>query len=142
VKAAMSLSFIMGGFLICWLPFFIWMPLVHLMVRKMTTEATSLKWKSQCLENPSVPLLRLADKKSRIQYIEFETLKKQCWPYLRNIKTAKNYFFYIRFAQNLAKFLLSKNLAEHWDLPNTGIFYSKDVASVCSLQRTVPKLGL
>jgi hypothetical protein len=23
-----------------------------------------------------------------------------------------------------------KNLAEHWDLPNTGIFYSKDVASV------------
>jgi hypothetical protein len=24
---------------------------------------------------------------------------------------------------------LSKNLAEHWDLPNTGIFYSKDVAS-------------
>jgi hypothetical protein len=30
------------------------------------TEATSLDWKSQCLENPSVPLLRLADKKSRI----------------------------------------------------------------------------
>jgi hypothetical protein len=29
-------------------------------------EATSLDWKSQCLENPSVPLLRLADKKSRI----------------------------------------------------------------------------
>jgi hypothetical protein len=23
-----------------------------------------------------------------------------------------------------------KNLAEHWDLPNTGIFYSKDVAAV------------
>jgi hypothetical protein len=36
------------------------------------------------------------------------------------------------FAQNLAKFLLSKNLAEYWDLPNTGIFYSKDVASVLS----------
>ena len=35
VKAAMSLSFIMGGFLICWLPFFIWMPLVHLMVRRI-----------------------------------------------------------------------------------------------------------
>jgi hypothetical protein len=46
-----------------------------------------------------------------------------------NIKTAINYFFYKRFAQNLAKFLLTKNLAEHWDLPNTGIFYSKDVAS-------------
>jgi hypothetical protein len=30
------------------------------------TEATSLDWKSQCLENPSIPLLRLADKKSRI----------------------------------------------------------------------------
>jgi hypothetical protein len=26
-----------------------------------------------------------------------------------------------------------KNLAEHWDLPNTGIFYSKDVASVLFL---------
>jgi hypothetical protein len=26
-------------------------------------------------------------------------------------------------------FIISKNLAEHWDLPNTGIFYSKDVAS-------------
>jgi hypothetical protein len=62
-------------------------------------------------------------------YIEFETLKKQCWSYLRNIKRAINYFFYKRLAQNLAKFLLSKNLAEHWDLPNTGIFYSKDVAS-------------
>jgi hypothetical protein len=31
-----------------------------------SSEATSLDWKSQCLENPSVPLLRLADKKSRI----------------------------------------------------------------------------
>ncbi|XP_023331498.1 octopamine receptor beta-3R [Eurytemora carolleeae] len=31
VKAAVSLGFIMGGFLVCWLPFFIWMPLVHLM---------------------------------------------------------------------------------------------------------------
>jgi hypothetical protein len=30
------------------------------------TEATSLDWKSQYLENPSVPLLRLADKKSSI----------------------------------------------------------------------------
>jgi hypothetical protein len=30
------------------------------------SEGTSLDWKSQCLENPSVPLLRLADKKSRI----------------------------------------------------------------------------
>jgi hypothetical protein len=63
------------------------------------------------------------------EYIEFETLKKQRWSYLRNIKTAINYFFYKHFAQNPAKFLLSKNLAEHWDLPNTGIFYSKDVAS-------------
>jgi hypothetical protein len=34
-----------------------------------------------------------------------------------------------RFAQNVAKLLLSKNLAEHWDLPNTGIFYSKGAAS-------------
>jgi hypothetical protein len=28
---------------------------------------------------------------------------KKCWSFLRNIKTAKNYFFYKRFAQNLAK---------------------------------------
>jgi hypothetical protein len=40
-----------------------------------------------------------------------------------------NKLFFYRRAQNLSKFLLSKNLAEHWDLPNTGIFYSKDVAS-------------
>jgi hypothetical protein len=42
---------------------------------------------------------------------------------------------YKRFAQNLAKFFLTKNLAEHWDLPNTGIFYSKDVASVDKKER-------
>jgi hypothetical protein len=72
---------------------------------------TSLDWKSQCLENPSVPLLWLADKKSRIY------------------RDSNKLFFYKRFAQNLAKFLLSKNLADHWDLPNTGIFYAKDVAS-------------
>jgi hypothetical protein len=69
------------------------------------------------------------------EYIEFETLKKQCCSYLRNIKTAINYFFYKRFAQKLAKLLLSKNLAEHWDLPNTGIFYSKDVASGISYNK-------
>jgi hypothetical protein len=38
-------------------------------------------------------------------------------------------FFYKRFAHNLPILLISKTLAEHWDLPNTGIFYSKDVAS-------------
>jgi hypothetical protein len=37
-----------------------------LMAPDPSPEATSLDWKSQCLENPSVPLLRLADKKSRI----------------------------------------------------------------------------
>jgi hypothetical protein len=62
-------------------------------------------------------------------YIEFDTLEKQCWSYLRNIKTAINYFFYKRFAHNLPIFLKGKNLAEHWELPNTEIFYSKDVAS-------------
>ncbi|XP_023324217.1 octopamine receptor beta-2R [Eurytemora carolleeae] len=30
-KAAISLSFIMGGFLVCWMPFFIWMPVVHIL---------------------------------------------------------------------------------------------------------------
>jgi hypothetical protein len=29
------------------------------------------------------------------EYIEFETLKKQCWSYVRNIKTAINYFIYL-----------------------------------------------
>jgi hypothetical protein len=41
-------------------------------------------------------------------YIEFETLEKQCWSYLRNIKTAINYFFYKHFAHNLPIFLLDK----------------------------------
>jgi hypothetical protein len=67
------------------------------------------------LANPSVPL-RVVDEKSRI--IEFETLEKQCWSYLRNIKTAINYF-YKHFAHNL-----------HLEMSNIGIFYSKDVASV------------
>jgi hypothetical protein len=97
----------------------------------MIPEATSLDWKSQCFENPSVPLLRLADKKSRIYGIEFETLKKQCWSYLRNINmTAINYFFLQTFCSKSSQISFKKNLAEHWDLPNTGIFYSKDVASV------------
>ena len=31
-RAALSLGFLMGAFLVCWLPFFIWMPLVTVMV--------------------------------------------------------------------------------------------------------------
>ena len=31
-KTSMTLVFLMGAFLICWLPFFIWMPLVTVMV--------------------------------------------------------------------------------------------------------------
>ena len=31
-RAALSLGFLMGSFLVCWLPFFIWMPLVTVMV--------------------------------------------------------------------------------------------------------------
>jgi hypothetical protein len=62
--------------------------------------------------------------------IEFETLENQCWSYLRNIQTAINYF-YKHFAHNLPYTHIShmKNLSKHLDLPNTGIFYSKDVAS-------------
>jgi hypothetical protein len=48
----------------------------------------------------------------------------------QDIKTAINYFFYKYIVHNLPIFLIAKNLAEHWDLPNTEIFYSKDVASV------------
>jgi hypothetical protein len=57
-------------------------------------------------------------------------LEKQSWSDLWNIKTVINYFFYKRFAHNLPIFSHKKNLAEHWGLPNTGIFFSKDVASV------------
>jgi hypothetical protein len=78
--------------------------------------------KSQCFTNTAC-----CDRNRK--EIEFETLEKQCWSYLRNIKAALNYFFYKRFAHYLPIFIISKNLAEHWDLPNTGIFYSKDVAS-------------
>ena len=35
-RAALSLGFLMGAFLVCWLPFFIWMPLVTVMVWKKT----------------------------------------------------------------------------------------------------------
>jgi hypothetical protein len=59
--------------------------------------------------------------------MEFETLEKQCWSYIRNMKTAM-YYFYKGFEHNLHIFLIRKNLAEHWDLPKTGILYSKDVA--------------
>jgi hypothetical protein len=38
--------------------------------------------------------------------------------------------FYKRCAHNLQIGICHrKHLAEHWDLPNTGIFYSKDIAS-------------
>jgi hypothetical protein len=60
--------------------------------------------------------------------IELETLEKQCWSYLRNIKTVINYFLpnisliiYPYFSYEKSGWTLG--------LPNTGIFYSKDVAS-------------
>jgi hypothetical protein len=71
-------------------------------------------------------------------YIEFETLDKPCWSYLRNIKTAK------LFLQTLSHIIYPyisqrKNLAKQWDSPNTGIFYSKDVASgiICRFVITI-----
>jgi hypothetical protein len=57
-------------------------------------------------------------------YIEVETIEKQCWSYLRNIKPART-ISYECFAHYLPIFLIRKI----WDVPNTGIFYSKDVAS-------------
>jgi hypothetical protein len=63
-------------------------------------------------------------------YIEFQT----CWKnsvvhILRNIKTSINYF--LQTFRTLSTHISHrKNLAEHWDLPNTGIFYSKNVVSM------------
>jgi hypothetical protein len=54
---------------------------------------------------------------------------KQCWSSLRNVHTAINYFFH-KFRTKSTHISHRKNLAEHWDLPNTGIFYSQDIASV------------
>jgi hypothetical protein len=56
----------------------------------------------------------LADEKSRI-YIEFETLEKQCWSFLRNIKTATNvlHITYPYFSQE--KFGGTLGFAKHWD---------------------------
>ena len=34
-SAATKLLFVMGGFLSCWIPYFIWLPTVHLLVIKM-----------------------------------------------------------------------------------------------------------
>ena len=33
VCVATKLLFVMGGFLMCWLPYFVWLPTVHLLVR-------------------------------------------------------------------------------------------------------------
>jgi hypothetical protein len=46
-------------------------------------EATSLDWKISVFGKSHFVPLRLADEKNR-GYIEFETLEKQCWSYLRN----------------------------------------------------------
>ena len=37
-SCTLYIGFIMGGFLVCWLPFFIWMPLVHLMVKPVVNK--------------------------------------------------------------------------------------------------------
>jgi hypothetical protein len=55
-----------------------------------------------------VPVFRYGLLMRNRGYIKFETLEKQRWSYLRNIKTARNYFY-----KHFAK------VAEHWDLPNT-----------------------
>jgi hypothetical protein len=60
------------------------------------------------------------------RYIEFETLEKQRLSYIRNIKTAINYFF-----TNVSYIIYPYFSSEkHWDMPNNGIFYYKDVASM------------
>jgi hypothetical protein len=38
-------------------------------------------------------------------------------------------FFFTNVSHILYPYFSRKNLADHWDLPNTGIFNSKDVAS-------------
>jgi hypothetical protein len=73
-----------------------------------------IKWASSDifrLENLSVwqiPVFRHSLLTRNPGYIEFEMLEKQWWSYLRNIKTAINYFFYKRYTHNLSLFLTGK----------------------------------
>jgi hypothetical protein len=57
-------------------------------------------------------------------YIKLETLNKQCWPYLRNIKTAINYFLQT-FRTSSTHISHRKNLAEYWDLRTLEFSISK-----------------
>ena len=48
-RAALSLGFLMGAFLVCWLPFFIWMPLVTIMVRNVQYKLLKINLKDKNL---------------------------------------------------------------------------------------------
>jgi hypothetical protein len=50
--------------------------------------------------------------------------------------------FLQRFKLNISSISHQQVVAEHWDLPNTEIFYSKDVASACFLFLSVSSLLL
>jgi hypothetical protein len=69
-------------------------------------EATSLDTENLCFGKSQCSAIRLADEKTG--YIEFQTLDKHSWLYLRNIKTAINYCFYKWCAHNLPIFLIGK----------------------------------
>jgi hypothetical protein len=72
---------------------------------KAGAEATSLDWKISVFGQ--IPVFRYSLLMRNRGYIDFEMLEKQCWSYLRNIKT---------FYTESIHISLRKNFAEHWDL--------------------------
>ena len=63
-RAAVSLGFVMGAFLVCWLPFFIWLPLVTVLVHQSYYNPTtqhSTRTFSETLNSASCLPLHLVD---------------------------------------------------------------------------------
>jgi hypothetical protein len=52
-----------------------------------------------------------------------------------NIPQIRPTHFFQQFKLNISSISHQQAVAEHWDLPNTEIFQSKTVASVCALFR-------